>query len=327
MVRCHNCLAVLIPGTEICPCCETPVTPAKAPRKRKAKRTRINAIELLWVFTAIVIVFGVVLQTYSHYASQRSSAPLASVAPRASDANSLEIWAVLQKEYPDLNLFHTEPTGVRQVAVPEKLWNSLQAGEKTRFVHELDTLIPTRSWVILTGPYLGGGRIAVRRPYPRSEFFNDRELDPASPPKEGVVAAAKSVSFLEQPPPIAQQSPSVRLDAAASEEAGEFATPRSSAAGRDYTVLFRTDNPTDSRVFGEVLVPTLSPQTPNSERRRVARAVAALEGLDDLTLYCTRQAHEAHYSMEYSSLYPDALDEGLLGRLERGRFKPHKPDG
>lgn len=325
MLRCHDCLAVLMPGTEVCPCCEAAIAPAK-PRRKKRTQSRFNAIELLWVFTAIVIVFGVVLQTYSHYASGRSSAPLAGGTLPASGAPALEIWAVLQQQYPDLNRFHTEPTGVRQVAVPEKLWNSLHDGEKKRFAHELDTLIPTQSWVILTGPYLGDGRIAARRPYSRSEIFNDGELDPASPSAEGVVAAAKSVSFSEQQPPIAQQSPSVRIDAAR-EVPDELMTPRLPAEIPDYVVLFRTDNPTDKRVFGEVLVPTLSPQTPNKERRRIARAVAAFEGLDDLTLYCTRQAHEAHYSMEFSSLHPDALDEGLLGRLERGRFKPHKPDG
>ncbi|MCH8852129.1 MAG: hypothetical protein IID41_05690 [Planctomycetes bacterium] len=47
--------------------------------------------------------------------------------------------------------------------------------------------------------------------------------------------------------------------------------------------------------------------------------------LDDLTLYCTRQAHEAHYSMDYADRHPDALARGLLGSLERGRFKPYKP--
>ena len=75
----------------------------------------------------------------------------------------------------------------------------------------------------------------------------------------------------------------------------------------------------------EVLVPSLSPATPTRERRRVARAIVELEGLQDLTLYCNREARQAHYSMEFADLHPEALIQGLLGTLERGRFKPYRP--
>lgn len=94
----------------------------------------------------------------------------------------------------------------------------------------------------------------------------------------------------------------------------------------EHEILFRTDDPLGRRVYGEVLVPSLSRHTPPRERRTIARAIAEFEGLDDLTLYCTLAAREAHYSMDYADQYPSALAEGLLGTLERGRFKAYRPD-
>ncbi len=94
----------------------------------------------------------------------------------------------------------------------------------------------------------------------------------------------------------------------------------------EHEILFRTDDPLGRRVYGEVLVRSLSRHTPSRERRTIARAIADFEGLDDLTLYCTLAAREAHYSMDYADQYPCALAEGLLGTLERGRFKAYSSD-
>jgi hypothetical protein len=94
----------------------------------------------------------------------------------------------------------------------------------------------------------------------------------------------------------------------------------------EHRILFKTDDPLGRRVYGEVLVPSLSRLTPPGERRTIARAIAEFEGLDDLTLYCTLAAREAHYSMDYADRHPSALAAGLLGTLERGRFKPYRSD-
>ncbi len=94
----------------------------------------------------------------------------------------------------------------------------------------------------------------------------------------------------------------------------------------EHEILFRTDDPLGRRIYAEVLVPSLSRHTPPGECRTIARAIAEFEGLDDLTLYCTLAAREAHYSMDYADQYPSALAEGLLGTLERGTFKPYSSD-
>jgi hypothetical protein len=78
------------------------------------------------------------------------------------------------------------------------------------------------------------------------------------------------------------------------------------------------------KLYAEVLVPSLSPQSPVEERKQIMTEIAAFEGFESGTLYCTRQAREAHYSMDYADRHPQALSQGLLGTYEGGRFKPYK---
>ena len=171
--------------------------------------------------------------------------------------------------------------------------------------------------------------MALREVHQRSELVTGR---PA--------VAAIAVAEIPQPPPVPEPAPvpqpdlveAARTALAADPIVEEFAVastaperPAPPPGFPEYEILFQTDDPLGRRVFAEVLVSALSPRTPKRDRRRVSRVIAELEGLDDLTLYCTRQAHEAHYSMDFADAHPDALARGLLGTLERGRFKPYNP--
>lgn len=86
-----------------------------------------------------------------------------------------------------------------------------------------------------------------------------------------------------------------------------------------YRVLDRVELASGERA-GDVLVESLSPQTPAGRREAVLRRIAAAEGLDLVTLYSTVEAFEASLSDAAQTRHPEALRSGLLGRLERGTF-------
>lgn len=92
----------------------------------------------------------------------------------------------------------------------------------------------------------------------------------------------------------------------------------------EYELLHAAREYGSQKLYAEVLVPSLSPQSPVEERKQIMTEIAAFEGFESGTLYCTRQAREAHYSMDYADRHPQALSQGLLGTYEGGRFKPYK---
>lgn len=103
-------------------------------------------------------------------------------------------------------------------------------------------------------------------------------------------------------------------------------TPESAAGEQLYYEVLRAIPEFNSKkIYAEVLVPTLSLDMPRKELKRIVKTIAEHEGFYSMTVYRTRLAREAHYSMELADAHPRALAEGLLGEYERGRFKPYKP--
>ncbi len=293
------------------------------------RRGRLNPVELLWFAGAFVVVF----EFSAHFLFNKPSSPSAPFVVKSQPADSpakkkLAIWPIVGNQYPDLRRHWHDYAGTRYVAVPDLFWKSMLPAEKTQLAGDLDVLFPARNWVVVTGPYRGRGEMALRDVHKRSElgagtqalagtqavaYVADAEIPEIAPvPEADPVEAARTALAAD---PIVQE-PAV---------AGSVSERPAPPPGfPKYEILFQTDDPLGRRVYAEVLVPALSPRTPKRDRRRVSRKIAELEGLDDLTLYCTRQAHEAHYSMDYADRHPDALARGLLGSLERGRFKPYK---
>ncbi len=91
-----------------------------------------------------------------------------------------------------------------------------------------------------------------------------------------------------------------------------------------YRVLFKIRVPDitmpDGRVFGDVLIPSLSPATPSKEREDIARRICRQERMDDISLYSTEEAYEANMSAIYRESHPDAMNTGYLGLIKDGKF-------
>lgn len=293
MRRCHGCQAKLVLGAEVCPGCKLPV-----------KRRKLNAVELLWGATVAAILLSALLEAYSWRQPSSGRTVLSAIIPIPVQSQDGSIWRLLEDMYPELKLARSDSSGTRQIAVPQVFWNSMNPNEKTIFALELESRFPAEEWVIVTGPYLGKNELPIQEQYGRSELLEAGE----DRPTEELVVASKEAAPTLPPKDVVRHRES---------------EPVSDVP--EYEILFRTDDPLGRRVYAEVLVPSLSPATPTRERRRVARAIVELEGLQDLTLYCNRDARQAHYSMEFADLHPEALIQGLLGTLERGRFKPYRP--
>ncbi len=312
------------------------------------RRGRLNPVELLWFAAAFVVVF----EFSSHFLFTKPSLPTAPLVVESQPADppeteKLAIWPIVGKQYPSLRRHWHDYAGTRYVAVPDMFWKSMLPAEKTQLAGDLDVVFPARNWVVVTGPYRGRGKMALREVHQRDElsastrtvaFFAEADIAPSLPiPKPARIPEPAPV---QEPAPAPAPAPVPVPDLVKAARAALEADPivEEPAVARreperpspppgfpEYEILFQTDDPLGRRVYAEVLVTALSPRTPKRDRRRVSRKIAELEGLDDLTLYCTRQAHEAHYSMDYADRHPDALARGLLGSLERGRFKPYKP--
>ncbi len=68
--------------------------------------------------------------------------------------------------------------------------------------------------------------------------------------------------------------------------------------------------------FGDILVPSFSRKTPIKTREAVFRAIAAKEGIKDVSFYSTEDAYQANLSGSFTTTHPDALRKGFLGMLK-----------
>jgi len=74
--------------------------------------------------------------------------------------------------------------------------------------------------------------------------------------------------------------------------------------------------------FADVLVPSLTRETPRDTRSEIAFAIRKKEGLRCLSMYSTREACKASYSSSYAEQHPDASN-GYLGgiSMNTGKFE------
>jgi len=86
-----------------------------------------------------------------------------------------------------------------------------------------------------------------------------------------------------------------------------------------YTVL-SSYKKTGGGKFGDIWVPSFSRNTPVKTREAVFRAIAAKEGINDVTFYTTEEAYKANISASFARTHPDAMQKGLLGILQGGVF-------
>ena len=103
------------------------------------------------------------------------------------------------------------------------------------------------------------------------------------------------------------------------------AKARGAGAPPQYEVLRAVSEFSSTRIYAEVLIPGLPRDMPPKKLKRIAKAIAEHEGFSSMTVYRTRLARRAHYSMEFADAHPEALAEGFVGDYRRGRFKAYKP--
>jgi len=87
-----------------------------------------------------------------------------------------------------------------------------------------------------------------------------------------------------------------------------------------YIVLYVNEAGDGSGRFGDVLVPSLSRQTPASERESLARRIAEKEHINHMCLYSTKDAYQANVSGSYQEAHPNALRDGFLGVVDGDKW-------
>ena len=81
----------------------------------------------------------------------------------------------------------------------------------------------------------------------------------------------------------------------------------------EYTVIEVT-NLIGGGKFADILIPTLSMDTPFEERSEIAYAIAKKERVKSLAIYSTEDAYKAAYSYSFSNEHPEASN-GQLGSI------------
>lgn len=87
-----------------------------------------------------------------------------------------------------------------------------------------------------------------------------------------------------------------------------------------YEVLYSMRLLSNGRIYGEVLMESLSRKTPVEIRENLSRKIAIQEKLDDLDLFNSREAYQANNSASYLKDHPNALRKGFLGSFKEGKF-------
>lgn len=101
---------------------------------------------------------------------------------------------------------------------------------------------------------------------------------------------------------------------------GPTAVDRPATAEMPAYRILSTGHRTIGSKSGEVLIPTLSRTTSARDRESIARRIARLEGIDELSIYSSEEAYQANVSGPYAEQHPEALRRGLLGMIRSGAF-------
>ena len=87
---------------------------------------------------------------------------------------TLEVWPALLATYPDMQgdrLQWRDVLGMTYVAVPDPFWNSLSTSQRAALAKDLDSVLKTKSWTIVTGRYAGSGKMMLDRNHSRSNVL------------------------------------------------------------------------------------------------------------------------------------------------------------
>ena len=88
-----------------------------------------------------------------------------------------------------------------------------------------------------------------------------------------------------------------------------------------YVLLLKCESLEGGTWYGDILIESMSRDTPVAERERVLRAICEGEGLENAFLYSNRAAYQAHYPDIYPEAPRRAFHKGILGKLVSGVFQ------
>ena len=86
-----------------------------------------------------------------------------------------------------------------------------------------------------------------------------------------------------------------------------------------YKVLDAVNLLTGGR-YGDVLIETLSRETPKEDRESALRRISEKEGFQQAAFYCSDDAYRANNSASFLRTHPGALKTCFLGSLQGGVF-------
>lgn len=87
-----------------------------------------------------------------------------------------------------------------------------------------------------------------------------------------------------------------------------------------YKVIFSVNRADGTGRHGEILMASLSRETPSDRLEFIAHQITKAENLSSLNLYCTEEAYEANMSESTLKSHPNALRNGFLGMMQGGQF-------
>lgn len=76
--------------------------------------------------------------------------------------------------------------------------------------------------------------------------------------------------------------------------------------------------------FAEILITSYSKNTPNIELEKISIEIAKKINVDEIVIYCSKEAQKANYSESYANEHPTAIEECVLGKFKDYSFTKYQ---
>ena len=173
---CRECGQRVARDARMCPCCGK-----LHPTKRSSRMGKfIFAVLLFWT------VFWVFSRPNHNPrqalggATPPAISRLETAERLASGLNTAEspLLSALRTTYPDMQAKHGFGWGTVygsiQASIPDQFWDQLTSAQRQQLAAELDAVLGTSNWEIVTGRYMGDGKMMLDRSHSRSEVLAGR---------------------------------------------------------------------------------------------------------------------------------------------------------
>lgn len=180
LVECRACKQTVSSSAKTCPHCGQPRPAQSSHPLALAIILLLGVVGPLWLFGAIADHGKRIDPIFSTSPSPAQASPTARHFDMTVQIGAQErgpIWRRLRSTYPDIpegeKAVWRDIQGLTHVAIPDPFWGRLSGIEKKQLAAELDTLLETTSWEIVTGRYSGSGKMMLDVGHCRSEVLGD----------------------------------------------------------------------------------------------------------------------------------------------------------